>query len=152
VRLGLRAELIAADASHIESWWDHQHFDAIMLDLPCSATGVIRRNPDVRLMRSENSLKSLIGMQTMILDATWETLTVGGRLLVTTCSILPQENQHQIKKFLDRHKDAQLMAITNAPGINTEFGIQHLPTHSGGDGFFYSLLVKSEPNYDGVSA
>ena len=152
VRLGLRAELIAADASHIESWWDHRHFDAIMLDLPCSATGVIRRNPDVRLMRSENSLKSLIGMQTMILDATWETLTVGGRLLVTTCSILPQENQHQIKKFLDRHKDAQLMAITNAPGINTEFGIQHLPTHSGGDGFFYSLLVKSEPNYDGVSA
>ncbi len=91
-------------------------------------------------------------MQTMILDATWETLTVGGRLLVTTCSILPQENQHQIKKFLDRHKAAQLMAITNAPGIKTEFGIQHLPTHSGGDGFFYSLLVKSEPNYDGVSA
>ena len=150
VRLGLRAELIAADVSHTESWWDQKHFDAIMLDLPCSATGVIRRNPDVRLMRSETSLKSLVGMQTMILDATWETLNVGGRLLVTTCSILPQENQHQIKKFLNRHKDAQLMAITNAPGINTEFGIQHLPTHSGGDGFFYSLLVKSNPVIRGL--
>ena len=99
-----------------------------MLDLPCSATGVIRRNPDVRLMRSETSLKSLIGMQTMILDATWETLAVGGRLLVTTCSILPQENQHQIKKFLDRHKDAQLMAITTLPESirNLEYSIYQL--------------------------
>ena len=152
VRLGLRAELIVADASHIESWWDQQYFDAIILDLPCSATGVIRRNPDVRLMRSETSLRSLIGMQTMILDAAWETLNVGGRFLVTTCSILPQENQLQIKKFLDRHTDAQLTSIVGAPGINTEFGIQHLPTHAGGDGFFYSLLFKSEPDHGGVSA
>ena len=78
VRLGLRADLIAADASHTDSWWDQTPFDAVLLDLPCSATGVIRRNPDVRLIRSEASLKSLLGMQTMILDATWETLKVGG--------------------------------------------------------------------------
>ena len=152
VRLGLRADLIAADASHTDSWWDQTPFDAVLLDLPCSATGVIRRNPDVRLMRSEASLKSLIGMQTMILDATWETLRVGGRFLVTTCSILPQENQQQIRKFLDRHSDAELIQIDGVPGIDTGFGIQHFPIHTGGDGFFYALLVKSEPTNDGVSA
>ena len=111
VRLGLRADLIAADASHTDSWWDQKPFDAVLLDLPCSATGVIRRNPDVRLMRSEASLKSLVGMQSMILDATWETLKIKGRFLVTTCSILPQENEHQIRKFLDRHSDAALVQI-----------------------------------------
>ncbi len=152
VRLGLRANLKAADASHTDSWWDQRPFDAILLDLPCSATGVIRRHPDVRLMRSESSLKSLLGMQSMILDATWETLKVGGRLLITTCSILPKENQHQIKKFLERHPNASLEPIQNIPGIDTGFGIQHFPIHSGGDGFFYALLVKSQPTNDGVSA
>ena len=73
MRLGLRADLIAADASQTDSWWDKVPFDAVLLDLPCSATGVIRRKPDVRLMRSEATLKSLLGMQAMILDATWRT-------------------------------------------------------------------------------
>lgn len=152
VRLGLRADLIAADASHTGSWWDQKPFDAILLDLPCSATGVIRRNPDVRLMRSEASLKSLLGMQSMILDATWETLKINGRFLVTTCSILPQENEHQIRKFLDRHSDAALVQIEDVPGIHTPYGIQNFPLHTGGDGFFYSLLVKSAPTNGRVSA
>lgn len=152
VRLGLRADLIAADASQTDSWWDKVPFDAVLLDLPCSATGVIRRKPDVRLMRSEATLKSLLGMQAMILDATWRTLRVGGRFLVTTCSVLPQENQHQIRKFLDRHPDAALVQIKGAPGIDTKFGIQHFPIHTGGDGFFYALLVKSKPINGGVSA
>ena len=152
VRLGLRAEVIAADASHIETWWDGRPYDAILLDLPCSATGVIRRNPDVRLMQSEESLRSLLGMQSMILDSTWATLKVGGRLLVTTCSILPLENQHQIEKFLGRHNDARLAKLKGVPGLDTDFGIQHLPTHAGGDGFFYSLLVKSIFSNEGLSA
>ena len=152
MRLGLRADLIAADASQTDSWWDKVPFDAVLLDLPCSATGVIRRKPDVRLMRSEATLKSLLGMQAMILDATWRTLRVGGRFLVTTCSVLPQENQHQIRKFLDRHPDAALVQIKGAPGIDTKFGIQHFPIHTGGDGFFYALLVKSKPINGGVSA
>jgi 16S rRNA (cytosine967-C5)-methyltransferase len=134
------------------SWWDKVPFDAVLLDLPCSATGVIRRKPDVRLMRSEATLKSLLGMQAMILDATWRTLRVGGRFLVTTCSVLPQENQDQIRKFLDRHPDAALVQINGAPGIDTKFGIQHFPIHTGGDGFFYALLVKSKPINGGVSA
>ena len=152
IRLGLRAEVIAADASNIETWWDGKPYDAILLDLPCSATGVIRRNPDVRLMQSKESLRSLLGMQSMILDSTWTTLKIGGRLLVTTCSILPLENQHQIQKFLSRHNDAHLAKLKGVPGIDTDFGIQHLPTHAGGDGFFYSLLVKSKVSNEGLSA
>ena len=88
----------------------------------------------------------------MILDATWETLKINGRFLVTTCSILPQENEHQIRKFLDRHSDAALVQIEGVPGIHTQFGIQHFPLHTGGDGFFYSLLVKSAPTNGRVSA
>ena len=152
VRLGLRAELIAADASHVESWWDGAPYDAVLLDLPCSATGVIRRNPDVRLMQSEKSLRSLLSMQAMILDATWSTLKVGGRLLVTTCSILPLENEHQIRKFLHRHDNASLAKLVGMPGLKTDFGVQNLPTYSGGDGFFYSLLVKSSISNEGLSA
>jgi len=152
VRLGLRATLKAADASQIDGWWDKEPFDAILLDLPCSATGVIRRNPDVRLMRSEESLRSLLSMQIMILDATWQTLCEGGRMLVTTCSILPRENDVQIEKFLDRHPDASVQQITHVPGLATSFGIQQLPDHAGGDGFYYALLVKSGPASDGVFA
>lgn len=152
VRLGLRANLKAADASQLDGWWDHEAFDAILLDLPCSATGVIRRHPDVRLMRSEESLRSLMGMQAMILDATWQTLRDGGRLLVTTCSILPSENDEQISKFLERHPEASVRPLADVPGLETEFGTQQLPSHGGGDGFYYALLVKSATPSEKVSA
>ncbi len=142
VRLGLRAHLQAADASHVDGWWDKEPFDAILLDLPCSATGVIRRNPDVRLMRSEESLRALNSMQTMILDAAWTTLRTGGRMLITTCSVLPRENQELVKKFIDRHQEATLQLL-EIPGLDTGFGTQQFPTHTGGDGFYYALLVKS---------
>lgn len=152
VRLGLRATLKAADASQLDGWWDQEPYDAVLLDLPCSATGVIRRHPDVRLMRSEESLRSLISMQAMILDAAWHTLREGGRMLVTTCSILPSENDGQIGKFLDRHSDASIETIDQVPGFNTEFGKQHLPNHDAGDGFYYALLVKSAASGEKVSA
>lgn len=152
VRLGLRAHLKAADASQTDGWWDQKPFDAILLDLPCSATGVIRRHPDVRLMRSEESLRSLLSMQTMILDSTWETLKFGGRMLVTTCSILPRENDTQIEKFLKHHPDASLKPLEYVPGLQTRHGMQQLPNHDAGDGFYYALLVKSQPPSDRVSA
>lgn len=152
MRLGLRAITIAADASHLDSWWDNIPFDAILLDLPCSGTGVIRRHPDIRLMRSSESLRSLTVMQQLILDSCWETLKVGGRMIVTTCSILPDENDEQIGKFLFRHHNAELMPITEIPGLKTSFGIQQVPSHGGGDGFYYAALVKSQALEERVSA
>lgn len=152
IRLGLRAHLHPADASHVDGWWDQQPFDALLIDLPCSATGVIRRHPDVRLMRSESALRSLTGMQSMILDAVWTTLKPGGRALVTTCSVLPQENDVQIENFLKHHSDASIAKLDGIPGIKTSCGIQQLPDHSGGDGFYYALLVKSPPQHDRASA
>lgn len=152
LRLGLRATTRAGDASHLESWWDEKPFDAVLLDLPCSATGVIRRNPDVRLMRSSESLRSLTGLQRIILDACWRTLQVGGRMVVTTCSILPDENDDQIGTFLSRHRDAKLQSISNIPGFKTTFGVQKVPSHDGGDGFYYSILIKSEALEEKVSA
>lgn len=152
VRLGLRAHLHPADASQTDGWWDGIPFDALLIDLPCSATGVIRRHPDVRLMRSKSALRSLTGMQTKILDAVWNTLKPGGRALVTTCSILPQENDEQIENFLAHHADASRGDLTHIPGIQTPYGIQQLPDHSGGDGFYYALLVKSGAKHDRNSA
>ena len=138
----LRIQVVGGIKSHLMQYFSIFHV------LPPSDP----QKSDVRLMRSEASLKSLLGMQSMILDATWETLKINGRFLVTTCSILPQENEHQIRKFLDRHSDAVLVQIEGVPGIHTQFGIQHFPFHTGGDGFFYSLLVKSAPSIGKVSA
>ena len=153
VRLGLRAQLKAADASQPDTWWDGIPFDGILLDAPCSATGVIRRHPDIRLMRSEAAIKSLLGMQRALIDALWEVLKDGGRLLYTTCSILPSENDEQIERFLGHHPDASL-GVLNAgiPGIRTTHGIQQLPSHTGGDGFYYALLVKSGSSQPKVRA
>jgi 16S rRNA (cytosine967-C5)-methyltransferase len=152
LRLGLRATLKAADISQLSRWWDKAHYDAVLVDLPCSATGVIRRHPDIRIMRSEQSLRSLAEIQSAILDASWKTVGVGGRMLVTTCSILSQENDKQIYKFTQRHSDVTIIKLSGIPGIVTNHGIQQLPNHEGGDGFYYALLVKSQFPNERVSA
>ena len=142
-RLRLDAELVCADASKLESWWDQQAFDRILLDAPCSATGVIRRHPDIKVLRTPKQVQELLFKQQQILTSLWQCLKPNGLLLYTTCSILPEENQAQISRFLDNHDDAKYEGITADWGVECEAGRQLLPsTHGGTDGFFFSLLRK----------
>ena len=130
------------DAAKPETWWDGQHFDRILLDAPCSATGVIRRHPDIRWLRKSSDIDALAALQAEILTSLWQTLKPGGTLLYATCSILPQENSQQISAFLERNADATLV-----PVIKTETpskpGRQILPGEQQMDGFYYARLVKS---------
>lgn len=142
-RLKHSAKLIVADASEPEKWWDGRQFDRILLDAPCSATGVIRRHPDIKLLRREADIVELVQLQQQILSALWPCLKPGGHLLYATCSVLAQENDEQIRHFLARNADAkacQLAAFDQ--GVQTHFGHQLLPTIGGCDGFYFSLLSK----------
>lgn len=143
-RLELSAELIAADAAELDSWWDGQAFDAILLDAPCSGTGVIRRHPDIKLLRKSADIKALSKVQANLLDQLWKTLKPGGYLLYATCSILPDENTETIGAFLSRQQDANEIALDIKSDADTPHGKQWLPQVNGHDGFFYSLLQKSQ--------
>lgn len=142
-RLQLNATLKIADAADTESWWDGQHFDAILLDAPCSATGIIRRHPDIKWHRKPADIRALNETQANLLEQLWPLLKPSGRLLYATCSVLPSENKEQIQSFLSRTDDAQLIVTPIPDALDTGFGQQLLPSHSrGGDGFFYALLHK----------
>ncbi len=141
-RLQLSATLLAADAANIDSWWDQQYFDRILLDAPCSATGVIRRNPDIKLHRSEQDIQQLAQLQLEILTNLWTTLKPGGRLLYATCSVLPQENEQIVAQFCQQQADAKHLTIDVNWGLEREYGRQLFPTANGHDGFFYALLEK----------
>lgn len=129
-RLGLQATLKAADAANPAAWWDGQPFDRILADVPCSASGVVRRHPDIKWLRRPDDFAALGKQQAAMVDALWPTLAVGGKLLYATCSIMPEENRQQVDAFLARHANAKL--------VKDE---QLLPT-SEHDGFYYALLVK----------
>ncbi len=152
-RLHLSARLRTADAADLSSWWTaeaQKPFDAILLDAPCSATGIIRRHPDIKWHRKPQDIQILVQTQAQLLDQLWQTLAPNGRLLYATCSILPEENQQQIKSFLARTPTAHLcslpQAIAQITGQTTEIGWQFLPSNAdGGDGFFYALLQKKSP-------
>lgn len=142
-RLGLDSNLVAADAGDLETWWNGNQFDRILLDAPCSATGVIRRHPDVKLLRKPAQIKSLEEVQSSLLTKLWTCLKPGGLLLYTTCSLLRQENEETIRRFLDSTHDAKYEAIAADWGVECAFGRQLLPgTSSGPDGFFYAVLRK----------
>jgi len=142
-RLGLASNLVAADASELEAWWDGTHFDRILLDAPCSATGVIRRHPDIKLLRRPEQVESLVEIQSRVLTKLWTCLKPGGLLLYTTCSVLRQENEETIRRFLDSTDSAKYEAIAADWGVECAFGRQLLPgTSSGPDGFFYAILRK----------
>lgn len=142
-RLRLEATLIAADGRDTGAWWDGQPFQRILLDAPCSATGVIRRHPDIKLTRQPEDIPALAQLQGELLDALWPTLAPGGILLYATCSVLPTENSETIAAFLARTPDAQKVAIAGEFGLQPAHGRQLLPQLDGHDGFYYAKLLKS---------
>ncbi|KPA99709.1 tRNA/rRNA cytosine-C5-methylase, partial [Pseudomonas asplenii] len=141
-RLGLEAELIAADGRDTASWWDGKPFQRILLDAPCSATGVIRRHPDIKLTRQADDIAALASLQGELLDAMWATLEVGGILLYATCSTLPTENTEVIEAFLARTSGARELDIPGSFGVRQPHGRQLLAQEGGHDGFYYAKLIK----------
>lgn len=141
-RLGLDAQLIACDARDTASWWDGKGFQRILLDAPCSATGVIRRHPDIKLTRQAEDIPALASLQGELLDALWPTLEVGGILLYATCSSLPTENTEVIDAFLARTPGTRELDLATAAGLRQPHGRQLLAQEGGHDGFYYAKLIK----------
>lgn len=142
-RLKLNAELVVADAADVESWWDGQPFDRILLDAPCSASGVVRRHPDIKLLRCENDIDALALEQQRLLGALWPLLASGGILLYVTCSVFRQENSDSVQLFLRDNPDASESMPEVGWGHPQVVGRQLLPGEQGTDGFYYARLVKA---------
>ncbi|OKY27560.1 16S rRNA (cytosine(967)-C(5))-methyltransferase RsmB [Thalassotalea sp. PP2-459] len=138
-RLSLNAKTITGDASKSD-WWDGKLFDRILLDVPCSGTGVIRRHPDIKWLRKAADIDKLTILQQQILKNVWSLLKPGGTLLYATCSILPEENREQIQTFIDSNEDAQLQPIQQT---TQDIGWQILPNEQAMDGFYYAKLKKN---------
>jgi len=140
-RAGCEAELVAGDAAHPQGTaWGGRLYDRILIDAPCSATGVMRRHPDIRLLRRAGDIDGLVRRQAAILDACWPLLAPGGRLLYVTCSLLTAENAEQIAAFLARHSDAEALELPVRLGSRSGDGVQLLPGIDDTDGFFYAAL------------
>ncbi len=135
-RLGLSAELKAGDAAHPDTWWNGLPFDRILADVPCSASGVVRRNPDIKWLRRPEDIAGFARRQRVMLDALWQTLALGGKLLYATCSIFIEENENQIGAFLSQHENARRLDLP--PALHKG---QLLPDDQH-DGFYYALLEK----------
>jgi len=142
-RLSLQAEVACVDVSDASEMDGVAAFDRILLDAPCSATGVIRRHPDIKLLRRETDIVNLVKTQAKMLDVLWPILKPGGRLLYATCSILPDENTLQIQSFLDRQADAKEVLIEADWGMAQQHGRQILSGQQDMDGFYYALLEKA---------
>ncbi len=143
-RLGLEARVKVADAARPEDWHDGTPYDRILVDAPCSGTGVIRRHPDIKLLRRADDIESLSAAQDRLLDALWPLLRPGGRLLYCTCSVLREENARRAGAFLERHRDASAVRLEAAWGRADGPGRQILPGETGMDGFYYACLHKSK--------
>ncbi|REG83847.1 16S rRNA (cytosine(967)-C(5))-methyltransferase RsmB [Marinomonas pollencensis] len=148
-RIGLMANLQCADAGDLDAWWDGIQFDKILLDVPCSATGVIRRNPDIKINRKPAEIDELTSIQKNIVDQVWKTLKPGGYLLYATCSLMPEENEQQVAAFLATHDDAIEKPLNSlnseldiSLGLPVSHGHQLFPTVKGNDGFYYCLIQK----------
>lgn len=141
-RIGLSAQTVCADVTNPEQWWDGQHFDRILLDMPCSATGVIRRHPDIKLLRKAQDISVLCQQQAAILNSVWPILKPGGYLLYSTCSTLMEENSDQIVNFIEKTPNANLRPFAADWGQACVAGRQLLPAPGNHDGFYYALLQK----------
>lgn len=142
-RLSLQAELLAGDAGRPDEWWDGRLFDRILLDVPCSGSGVIRRHPDIKVLRRADDIDALVDRQVTILDAIWPLLAPGGMLLYCTCSVLKVENSGQLANFLARHVDAEEVTITAAWGHGCTHGRQIFPGENQMDGFYFACVRKN---------
>lgn len=142
LQLNKNIELLCADAAQPATWWNQELFDRILLDAPCSATGVIRRHPDIKFLRREDDIPQLAAQQLQLLNMLWPLLKPNGLLVYATCSILPQENEMVLTQFLQTHSDAQEKIITSNWGIVKTIGRQLLPQANGHDGFYYAKLQK----------
>lgn len=142
-RLRLQAITIVGDASRPEAWWDGQLFDRILVDAPCSALGVIRRHPDIKLLRRADDVEPLKAQQRAILNAAWSLLAAGGLLVYATCSVLKEENEQQILDFLANHPDASESPIAAEWGVSCAAGRQILTGDLAMDGFYYARLRKT---------
>lgn len=141
-RLGLTARVMAGDATRPDTWWDGVPFERILIDAPCSATGIIRRQPDIKLHRRGADIAALAATQRALLAALWPLLAPGGRLVYATCSLLRAENEAVVADFVAAHADAQALPVPPQFGHAAGPGRQNLPGEDGGDGFFYALLEK----------
>lgn len=141
--IGAQARVRTADALDLGRWWDGTPFDAVLLDAPCSATGIVRRQPDVLLHRRPADLDALAALQAQLLDALAQVVAPGGALVYATCSILRRENAGQVDAFLARHADFTLAPLDDRFGRDTGAGRQRLPGEDGMDGFFYARLVRA---------
>lgn len=164
-RLGLMhggVQLACADAAEPQAWWDGVPFDAILADVPCTASGVVRRHPDIRWLRREDDVARTAALQRRIVDALWALLRPGGHLLYATCSIFPEEGELQAQAFAQRHADAvrlpapgQILPLAGQPAVGDAAALRE-PDCSGGeellagraalatgDGFFYALFAKN---------
>jgi 16S rRNA (cytosine967-C5)-methyltransferase len=145
-RLGLEATVMQGDACKPEAWWDGELFDRILLDAPCSATGVMRRHPDIRYLRKRADIEPLAKQQYEMLQALWPLLQPGGLLLYSTCSMLQAENDEVVKKFVQARADAKVVPFDlDIPGVavNKSPGIQMLPGRIDNDGFYYALIGRT---------
>lgn len=148
-RLGLDATVRNADASNPRAWWDGETFDRILLDAPCSGSGVIRRRPDIRHLRRETDIAAMATVQSRLLEALWPLLEAGGRLLYVTCSVFAEENDALGRRFLDTHPDARedlLLPNNNIRALMHQkpVGFQVLPGQSDLDGFYFASLTKGD--------
>lgn len=142
-RCRVDAQVLVADATMPADWWDGRPFERILVDAPCTGTGVIRRHPDIKLLRRPGDVAQLAAQQARLLDAIWPLLARGGRLTYATCSILSAENQAQIEAFCRRTPDARVLPLA-LPGFrDTGFGLQLASGTQGCDGFFYASLERS---------
>ncbi|MBK13681.1 MAG: 16S rRNA (cytosine(967)-C(5))-methyltransferase [Porticoccaceae bacterium] len=142
-RLRMKAHLKVADATLTQTWWDGVFFDKILVDAPCSASGVIRRHPDIKILRTSSDIDKLRKNQLKLLRSVWEVLRPGGILLYVTCSVLPEENDLVIEDFMRSFCDVRVKSINYSWGTSTKFGIQLFPAINSHDGFYYAKLWKS---------
>ena len=142
-RLGLHADIQVADAAEVADWWDGVPYDRILLDAPCSASGIVRRHPDIRWLRRASDIAQLARLQERLLASLWPILAPGGRLLYVTCSVFREEGADRVEAFLSHHADARLLPSPGhlLPGLRTDGGVTGENARCD-DGFFYALLEK----------